>query len=559
MDTPRFLKSRLVLRWIAFAVLSLVLTTVFAVIAEPAVHDTVSTLVRGLIILFTVTMTFTVFGLQLAASRYSHRFERLIISNPTFWSFFGLFNTAIFVGILSMGIPQTAAIADGMFLFLVFLTFLSTLSIYNYITWIVRQLQPDVLAQGSLDRMDASYADRVVTDQSEDYLFTGDNFDRLDLSSFEHRNTPFSLIDNDPLGAVVDVILAAIDADDTSTAKETVNALEQRVETLIEDVHTAGSHEFSGMKILTTHFLGGFNQVFRKAESHGDYFTTYEVLKAVNQVTVFGIKSDVRGVSSESMRLFGSLSSELPGEADVELVYDIGREFARVQRTLIEQVSSGHDIRTDLHGYLRWREIFAMTAIEQGFAGNMRFLTFWLSDLRPLVQALTDRDGNIPEDPVQSMGRIGRELARQSVDEFPLAGEEGMDAGERAVVDLVALKDELDGVDTSLIEEQIDMIEAELQPKDEQVHAALGQQYAAIDRDILPTVWRYFRRFRGRYEEDEFIDFLADNGVTISPDEADTLVDALQDAELMDYNESNDDYSTNLPAWNPLPVVDRAN
>jgi hypothetical protein len=256
------------------------------------------------------------------------------------------------------------------------------------------------------------------------------------------------------------------------------------------------------------------------------------------------------------MRLFGSLASELPGDVDTELVYDIGREFLRVQRTTIDQVSAGQDVRTDVHTYLRWRELFAMEALEQGFGQNLQFLTFWLSDLRLLVQAMADRDGSVPEEPVQSMGRIGRELAQQSVDMFPAAEEERMDPGEWVVVDLVALKDDLERVDTAVIEAEIDRVESELQPKDEQIHEALAEQYVAIDRDVLPTVWRYFRRFRGRYTKDEFLEFLQENGVSLSSDEGDQLIDALQDAGLMNYQESSDDFSTNLPAWDPRTVLD---
>lgn len=555
-DIPDFLRSRLVLRWIGFTVLSLILTGIFWWVANPVFHEIASTLVRGLIVLFTVTMTFTVFGLQLASSRYSHRFEPMIISNRTFWSFFGLFVFAIIVGIFSMGIPQAADSAVPVFYVLIFLSFLSVLSIYNYIRWIVQQLQPDNLAEGSLRRMDTTYADRVIAERSDDYLFTQENYDPLDLSSFEHRNTPFSLIDDDPLGPVVDVVLSAVEADDTTTAKDVVHDLEDRFESLVEEVHGEGEHGFSQMKMLTTHYLGGFNQIFRKARSHGDSYTSYEVLKAVNQITVFGIASEVRGVSTESMRLFGSLASELPGEADSQLVHDIGTEFNRIQRALIDQLSSNGDMRSDLNSYIRWREIFTMEAIDAGLARDMQFFTLWLTQVRLLVNTLTNHDGVVPSDPVHSMGRIGRKLARRSVEEFPLYSEELMDPGEWAVIELVALQDELEAFDTGIIEEQVEMIEDELNSKDERIHDSLVEKYPEIDEEMLPTLWRFFRRFRGRYTVDELINYLDDNGFPLSSDEADQLVDALQDVELMTYDDSSEDYSTNLPAWDPQRLID---
>jgi hypothetical protein len=445
---------------------------------------------------------------------------------------------------------------------LIFLTVLSLLSIYDYAQWMLSSLNPEQIISRNIQEMDGEYVDDVIQSRLQDYDPTGEG-------GFYVRKTPLELLDDDPLGVIVDVILAAVENDNTIVAANGIRQLEEQSLELFRELQHATDNDdteeeygLNEIKMLSRHFLGGFNQIYRKARSEDDQHTVYEVIKSLSNIAVETVQSQVIGAPFQVIRVFGRLSSELPGQVDSELVSDVDREFSNIQSAILEQLRDPDGDAQGLHQFVVWRRQFSSRAIDKDM---FRIGSNAISSYRFIITTIVKKDGQIPPESAISMGLIGEELAESEAEGYIIVRGAKTDRSyrnfiEEAIMNIVSLRDDLREIqeerdielNLDLLEEQIERIENRYADHVADVHDEIKEAYPEIHNEHLIPAWSFFRRTRGPFTIDQITNFFEDRGMSVDKDELIETLEILEEVGVTNYDPENDAYTANLNLWDPM-------
>lgn len=563
-----------VLHWIFFVIVAGVFTGVIVNFVELYKVDIASTLTLGLITLFTITITFTVLGVQISSSRYSYRFQDVIARSWTFRGYFALFIIAILSGCVTLILttPERIQVAGAI---LIFLTVLSLLSVYSYAQWVLGLLKPSNIITTNISRMDRAYIDEVIASRKPE-------FNPEDYSGFYLRKTPLELIDDDPLGKITDVALSAVENDDTTTVAQAIQELESQFLSLASEVGERATgqkdnpdedkgdtgeqsapdpeYNLTKMKLITWHFLGAFNQLYNKARAKGDDHSTYEVLTAVGNITKKAVARDLYGVPFQTMRYFGRISEELPGDIDYDVVNDVNELYGEIGETIIQEIGNPNRQLLVLGQFVRWQRGFALQAIEQEY---YRIGGSAVHRYRSIILAVAREGREIPTEPAICIGIIGEALAEKKAEEYTMVYGAKTDRSYRnhtedVIVHLTTIKEKIQELaeerdfsyDMGILEEQIERIERRCQPRIDDIHEAISEQYSGVTHKQLTVAWRFIHRNRGQFTKQEFQNFATEDGFSISSDEFEQLMTVLQEIGVVDQKDT-DEYTANLLLWDP--------
>lgn len=490
----------------------------------------------------------------------------MIIESKTFGAYFILYLVTILTGIVATSTNGVERF-DFVSIVLVFFSVLSFSSTYGYVQWILAVLTPDTIIEYSFSRIDERYVDKVVEIKRE-------NYNPDEHTGFVLRKTPLNLIEDDPLGRLVDVVLSAIDQDDTSVASKGIQKIENAFiplaihleSTEVRDINDRGFPELNSKyghidkKLFTWHFIGAFNQLYNKSRTKSDDQTTYEVMDAISTITVSAIDKELFAIPFQTIRYFGRISTELPGNVDDEVVNDVNKMYSDIEKSTFEVLGSVNRNLTFIGQYVRWRRSFALSAIEDGyFRIGYTAVYSYIQFTKRVAE-----NGYIPAECAISLGMIGERLAQEQVEFMEIIHGAGTDVAYRNYVedtishisrlrsDLIELNQEK-GYDLNieLLDDQISRIEDSFQPRTDEIHDHISEAYPDVSKTNLSLVWEFFHRTHSKFVIEDLDDFFRERGQDSSIKELEDMLNTLMEINLVRYYDNSEEYSAALRDWNP--------
>jgi len=529
--------------WMGIVVISVIIAATSTYLSNPLTRSSVvNPLLIGVITLFTISLTVTTMGIQLASSRYSHRVDSSILQIIPIGIHFSPHLFTILVGILILSSGRFDTVIFALF---VFFSAAAILSIFPFLLWLLRSLTPNEVLTTSINRIDEDYLDKIeeiVHEERQDHFSDPSQVGNTIFEEVTYSQTT----ENDPVDAVSDIVRSSITEEDTGNAKRILNEYVDRIEPIITNRYRKFETTHSDSQLVCWYLYGPLEDIFRHALKQDNHVITIEIISLLRE-SIVSWHEDGRDVPEVFFRLFGRVTIDYATECDRSQLRTVASEYNSVAKTVARDIDSPH---TKINGALKHNfsnhcRNFAFESIDQNSYKSARKVNL---GLRRIIEAHLRIPSINPRQDLLSMGLIGEEFATEEArsKHIVLNAHElaVMDEAEWTITTLVTFVDKIDEYRNGyaswseyreLVVNEIDRINDALEPRDKNIASQVPK-----NSNLVMAVVRASRFFRSSFTPEDLLEEM-DGQVSVG-----ALTEVCD--ELVEINamvDSGDGYKTN--------------
>lgn len=501
---PRIFQS-----WILISIVSLIIGLYSTSHSTEATRSiVVQPLLIGVITLFTISLTVTIMGIQVASNRYTHRVDSIVIRKLAFWLHFLPHLIAILFGILMISVGRFV-----FFDFLIFIFFISAsiLGIFPFLQWLLKTLSPEMMISTSLHQINSDFLNRVEKVVGDERSEIMEDFDRDSFQDIFREMAYLGISNNDPVDRSMDIVRSRILTNDTGAAKSLIERYSNHVASVLEDRYHEFRTSHSDSQLVSWYLLGPFEDLFQLAVKEGNHRIAQEIITLQRRSIQNWFEKDVDDVPEVFFRVFNSIAIEYLTHCNSGQALGVAREYGKIAKIIALDIDSSS---TKVSGVNRSIFVSSCMAYSERsiIQGYIKPATLIRSSLRSIVDARLRNPPSDPDRELLMIGLIGEQFASEeavSKDIVEIANETSVrDEAEGTITTLVTFKDKVeeredDEISDKILEKvmrEIERVNEALEENDREVASRVP-----YDEDLALNVIRGARLFRRPFSIDELI------------------------------------------------------
>lgn len=520
--------------WIGLLLVSTAVAGGSTLLSTPLTRQSVvNPLLVGVITLFTISLTITTMGIQLASNRYSYRLDSSVLQIRPVGLHFLPHLLAVLAGVFLL---STAQFSPILFYLFIFFSAVAILSIFPFLLWLLGSLTPNKVLMTSINQIDDDYLSRVedIVDDEREKFF---NNPRSNANSIYNEVTYSQTTENDPIDAVSDIIRSSIAEEDTGTAKRVLNKYVDQLEPTITDKYRTFKTSHSDSQLVCWYAYAPLEDIFRHALKHDNHIISIEIISLLRDSIVSWYSED-RDIPEVFLRLFGRITNDYAMECDRSQLHTVASDYSSVAKIIAEDIDSPH---TRINGAMKINFgdqclAFAIEAIERDSYRSARVITH---GLRSIIEARLRIPSGDPKRSLLALGLIGEKFAAEearSKQIVAVADEVSvMDEAEWVTTTLVTFLDKIDeyGNDytsqsyyRNLVVNEINRINDALEPRNKDIATMVSEEDS-----IVIEVVRASRFFRSSFTPNELLEEM---DIKVDVETVSDVCDSLVEADVME-------------------------